>query len=168
MAVDAAEFRSALGCFASGVTVITAVDDQGAERGMTASAFTSVSLNPPLVLVCVQRDNGMDRLLQRVGAFAVNMLGQDQVGLSNRFAGYGDAPADRLDDLVVDRAPHSGAAWLPGALALLDCTIHQVVESGDHRVYIGQVMATRSPADRADLQPLLYVGGAYRAAGPRL
>jgi flavin reductase (DIM6/NTAB) family NADH-FMN oxidoreductase RutF len=114
MAVDAADFRSALACFASGVTVITAVDDQGAERGMTASAFTSLSLDPPLVLVCVKVDNGMDRLLQRVGAFAVNVLGQDQVGLSNRFAGYGDAPADRLDDLGVDRAPRSG---LPGSPA---------------------------------------------------
>lgn len=168
MAVDAADFRSALACFASGVTVVTAVDETGAERGMTASAFSSVSLNPPLVLVCVKVDNGMDRLLQRVGGFAVNVLGQDQVALSNRFAGYGDAPADQLDDLGVERAPHTGAAWLPGALATLDCTTNQVVLAGDHRIYIGEVMAARSPADRSELRPLLYAAGAYRAVGARL
>ncbi len=163
MAVDAADFRSALACFASGVTVITAVDETGNERGMTASAFSSVSLNPPLVLVCVKVDNGMDRLLQRVGGVAVNV-----VALSNRFAGYGDAPADRLDDLGVERAPHTGAAWLPGALATLDCTTNQVVLAGDHRIYIGEVMAARSPADRSELRPLLYAAGSYRAAGSRL
>lgn len=167
MAVDAAAFKSALACFPSGVTVVTARDATGAVRGMTASAFCSLSLDPPLVLVCVRNDNGMDRLLGGCSGFAVHILGDEQVALSNRFAGFGQGAPDDLSDLPTEPAPFSGAPWLAGCVARLDCAIQQVVPGGDHRIYLGRVMAAESPSDRADLQPLLYLAGSYRRVGER-
>lgn len=168
MPVDAGEFRNALGRFASGVTVMTVRTTDGGDRGMTASAFSSLSLDPPLVLVCVKKGNTMDLALRGAAGFAVNLLAQDQVALSNRFAGYSAAPADRVDDLDISRGPFSGAAWLPGAIARLDCALHQVLDGGDHHIYLGRVEAVDAPGAREDQRPLLYFAGAYRAAGDKL
>lgn len=168
MPVDAGEFRNALARFASGVTVVTARTPDGGDRGMTASAFCSLSLDPPLILVCVRKGNAMDGVLQGAAGFAVNLLGQDQVDLSNRFAGYGAQPADRVDDLQPAAGPYSGAAWLPGAIARLDCALHQVLDGGDHHIYLGRVEAVDAPGAREDQRPLLYFAGAYRAAGEKL
>lgn len=168
MPVDARDFKEAMGRFAAGVTVLTARDADGRDHGMTASAVCSVSLDPPLLLVCVKKGNSMDRVLQQAGAFALSFLADDQVALSNRFAGWGDAPADRFADLAVDRAPTSGAAWLPGAVARVDLVRHAVHDGGDHHVYIGRLEAVDAPGARADQRPLLYVAGAYRSIGDKL
>jgi len=168
MPVDTRDFRNAMGRFASGVTVVTVVDPQGGERGMTASAFCSLSIDPPLVVVCVKKGNGMDSLLQGAPGFAVSILAQDQVETSNRFAGWGERPVDDLSDLAGRRGPSSGATWLPGAIAWLDCVRHQVLDGGDHHIYLGRVEALDLPGERDDQRPLLYFAGAYRAAGERL
>lgn len=168
MPVDAGDFRNTLSRFAAGVTVLTVVTPEGGDRGMTASAVCSVSLDPPLLLVCVKKGNTMDGLLQGASSFALNMLSQDQVDLSNRFAGWGDMPADDVSDLGVDRGPVSAAAWLPGAMARVDCAVHQVLDGGDHHIYLGRVEAVDLPGERDQLRPLLYFAGTYRAAGDRL
>lgn len=92
----------------------------------------------------------------------------NQVALSNRFAGWGSLPADSVADLDVDRGPVSGAAWLPGAMARLDCALHQVLDGGDHHIYLGRVEAVDVSGDRDSLRPLLYFAGAYRSVGERL
>ncbi|NOY24809.1 MAG: flavin reductase family protein [Oligoflexia bacterium] len=168
MPVTAGEFRSAMGRFAAGVTVVTVRDPACGDRGMTASAVCSVSLDPPLLLVCVKKGKRTDAVLQDGDAFALNLLSEDQVLLSNRFAGYGDAPTDDLSDLDIDRAPLSGAAWFPGALARIDCAVHGILDGGDHHIYLGRLEAVDLPGDRDDLRPLLYFAGAYRTAGDRL
>ena len=168
MPVEAREFKEAMGRLSAGVTVLTARGPDGRDHGMTASAVCSVSLDPPLLLVCVRKNNQMDPLLQQADGFAVSILSQDQVALSNRFAGWGDAPADRFDGLALDRAPVTGAAWLPGAVARIDCLRHAVLDGGDHHVFLGRLEAVDCPGDRADQRPLLYVAGAYRALGDRV
>ena len=169
MAVDSRQFRQALGCFASGVTVVTAVDAEGGPAvGMTASAFTSLSLDPPLVLVCVQKDGQTWRAMDAAGGFAINILAEEQVDISNRFAGRPQAGVDRFADLDQRPAPHSGAPWLMGAIARIDCSKHAVHDGGDHSIFVGEVLAIDVVSDREPLLPLLYVAGRYRAVGETL
>ncbi|MCB9778996.1 MAG: flavin reductase family protein [Alphaproteobacteria bacterium] len=169
MPVDANDFRNAMGRFAAGVTVLTCRTADGADHGMTASAVCSVSKDPPLLLVCVTKGNATDQVLQTAHGFALNILARDQVDLSNRFAGWGvDPAADRFAGLALDRAPHTGAAWLPGAVCRIDCAVHGVLDGGDHHIYLGRLEAVDAPGDRTDQDPLLYFAGAYRAVGDTL
>lgn len=168
MPIDAREFKDAMGRFCAGVTVLTVRAADGTDRGMTATAVCSVSLDPPLLLVCVKKGNSADLVLQDAPGWAFSFLAQDQVALSNRFAGWGGAPADRFADLALDRAPHSGAAWLPGAVARVDCARHAVLDGGDHHIYLGRIEAVDAPGERAAQRPLLYFAGAYRAVGETL
>lgn len=169
MPVDANDFRNAMGRFAAGVTVVTCKTADGGDHGMTASAVCSVSKDPPLLLVCITKGNATDQALQDADGFAVSILARDQVELSNRFAGWGTPPGvDRFDGLDVDRAPHTGAAWLPGAICRIDCARHAVLDGGDHHIYLGRLEAVEAPGDRADQEPLLYFAGAYRSAGDHL
>ncbi len=167
MPVEAQEFKAALGRFPSGVTVVT-LNHQGQDHGMTASAFSSLSLDPPLVLVCVKKGNATHGLLEAAGSFGVSFLSQDQVERSNRFAGFFPKDADKFADLGFVRGEASGAALLDGAMACLDCSLHQVLDGGDHSIFIGQVEGTRVEGDKDALEPLLYFAGAYRAAGEKL
>ncbi len=168
MPVDSAAFKEAMGRFAAGVTVVTVTTDDGRQRGMTATAVCSLSKDPPMLLVCVGKNSSTDRLLQDAGGFAVSFLAEDQVPFSNRFAGWGDGPADDLSDLDAPTGPVSGAVWLPGSIAHVDCLTHRVVDGGDHNIYLGRIEAVDCPGDRADLRPLLYFAGSYRAAGDKL
>lgn len=169
MAVDSRQFRQALGCFASGVTVVTALDAAAGQAvGMTASAFTSLSLDPPLVLVCVQKAGQTWNTLDAAGRFAVNILAEDQAAVSNRFAGRAKDDSDRFADLDTRPAPHSGAPWLVGAIARIDCAVHAVHDGGDHSIFVGEVLAIDVAADRDPLLPLLYFAGRYRAIGETL
>jgi flavin reductase (DIM6/NTAB) family NADH-FMN oxidoreductase RutF len=147
------KLRRVLGHFATGVTVVTALDDDDAV-GMTVNSFTSVSLDPPLVLFCVGRDSATGRRIVGSGAFAVNMLGRDQRELAGRFA------AGRPDRFVgIEWTP--GTTWSPilaGAMAFVDCRIAETLERGDHTVVIGAV-ADAGVAGAAD--PLLFFRGAY-------
>lgn len=167
MAVDADTFKACLGRFASGVTVVTVAGEDG-DHGMTASAFSSVSLDPPLVLVCVGNGKETHAAVTAAGAFAVNILSDRQVSVSNRFAGWWPQGGSKWADLAIDRAPSSGAAWIGGALANLDCSLHAAHEAGDHTIFIGRIEHARLVDPPAEgLAPLLYFSGSYRTAGAK-
>ena len=161
-------FRSALGRFAAGVTVVTTRTEDGADHGMTATAFSSLSLSPPLVLVCVSRSAHAHGYIQAAGCFAVNLLAADQEALSDRFAhriktadGYASWPAQRskFDDLSLRRSS-TGCAILEGTLGSLDCTVHAAYDGGDHTIFIGEVAAIDLSDDAQGA--LLYYMGGYR------
>lgn len=157
-AVDAAEFRRTVGLFASGVTVVTTQVD-GILHGMTANAFCSVSLDPLLVLVCVNREAGLHGLLERSGQFAITVLAAGQEGVSRWFASSRrPAGQDQFDDQRWRPAPHTGAPVLTDGLAYLDCRLHQAHQAGDHTVCIGQVLAL-GPLDGTE--PLVWYQGRY-------
>ena len=139
-AVDVS-LREVMACFPTGVTIVSTRDHDGVPRGLTVNAFTSVSLNPPLVLVCVGRDaKSHDQIIKAAG-FVINVLSAEQARLAARFARY---PSDgRFDGLAWDPAP-SGHPVLEGSLAWLDCTAKEVISAGDHSIIIGQPNATAS------------------------
>jgi flavin reductase (DIM6/NTAB) family NADH-FMN oxidoreductase RutF len=147
------EFRRALGHFASGVTAVTTLDGDGRPTGLTASAFTSVSLDPPLVLVCVDHKSQSYPALRERGRFAVNILGLEQEAVSQRFA------STRLDkfDGVPHRLGDLGLPLIDGALAQLECATVSTHVEGDHTIFVGRV-------ERAHLgsgEPLIYYRGRY-------
>jgi len=168
MPTDAQSFKAGLGRFASGVTVVTVAGEAG-DHGMTASAFCSLSIDPPLVLVCVKKGNTTHGLLEKADGFAINILAEDQVSVSNRFAGWGFPPdQDKWADLTITRGAASGAALIGGALAQLDCTKWAAQDGGDHTIYIGQVENVVAEGERDTLAPLLYCAGKYRGVGEAL
>ena len=167
--MDSKLFRNALGCFASGVTVVTMRKAGEGDHGMTASAFSSLSLDPPLILVCVQNTNQTHGMLEAAGHFAVNVLSREQETLSNRFAGgIVDADGnwtpwpverDKFEDLSFQRgADCGGAALLEGSLAQLECQLEAVLPGGDHGIFVGRVVTAHVGAG----DPLLYAQGRYR------
>lgn len=158
MAADAADFKAALSRFPAGVTVITMVGPEG-DHGMTASAFCSLSLDPPLVLVCVKNGNTTHGRLLDAPGFGVNILSQAQEHLSNRFAGYGPPMDDWFSDLEVERGEASGAPLIGGSLARLDCSLYGTREGGDHTIFIGKVEG--GAVSEGDPDPLIYMRG-YR------
>ncbi len=153
MAVARDDFRATLGRFASGVTVVTATVD-GRDLGMTLSAFCSLSLDPPLVLVCVDRGATMHDLLVEGAVFGVNVLAAGQEALSRRFA-TGE-PADRFAGVGYARGG-LGAPLLEGALAWLECTVAARHPGGDHAIVVGAV----AEAGVREGAPLLYYRGGY-------
>jgi flavin reductase (DIM6/NTAB) family NADH-FMN oxidoreductase RutF len=161
MNVTRAEFRKAMGCFATGVTVIT-VDHEGAVHGMTANAFTSVSLDPLLVLVCVDRRARTHAHLHAKKRFGVNVLAGDQQVISEYYgrATQDHQHAEREAGARFDRTAH-GTPVLNGALAYLECRLHTAQDAGDHTIFIAAVEEV--VVRQGD--PLLYYRGAYRAIG---
>jgi flavin reductase len=160
---DRAALRSVLGAFATGITVLTA--GRGAPRGMTANSFTSVSLDPPLILVCVQRDAAMHEAILETRVFAVSVLADHQEDLARYFADHHRPRGEREFD-VVDCRPGvwTGAPVLSGALAWLECRVTAVYGGGDHSIFLGSVLG----ADRdAGADALLYYGGRFRRIAPR-
>jgi 3-hydroxy-9,10-secoandrosta-1,3,5(10)-triene-9,17-dione monooxygenase reductase component len=159
---EARRFRDVLGRFASGVTVITAVSN-GEPVGMTCQSFSSVSLDPPLVLFLPTRSSRSWPLIHRSGRFCVNFLAAGQAELSNTMASRG---ADKFADVTWSPSPVTGSPMLDGALAQVDCTIHAVHEGGDHYVVIGRV-ADLVVHDEAGPDPLLFYRGEYRTTDQR-
>jgi flavin reductase (DIM6/NTAB) family NADH-FMN oxidoreductase RutF len=153
MALTQTEFRSALRSFAAGVTVVTTRDHEGRPSGLTASAFTSVSLDPPLVLVCVDHAATAHPDFRARGWFAVNVLRREQETLSRRFAVSG---GDKFREVPYHEGK-SGLPLLDGALATLECRIVEAHEAGDHTIFIGEVEV----ASIAGGRPLVYFHGAY-------
>jgi flavin reductase (DIM6/NTAB) family NADH-FMN oxidoreductase RutF/pimeloyl-ACP methyl ester carboxylesterase len=152
---DARTFRDALGCFATGVTIVTAVAPDGTPVGLTANSFTSVSLDPPLLLVCIANNAGSAEVLRNAAQFGVNVLQIGQQPTSNRFAGKGE---DRFAATPWEPGV-SGVPVLTGSLASFECQHFSLNEGGDHFILVGQVLkATYEP--RRD--PLLYFRGKYR------
>ena len=167
MPVDANDFKACLGRFGSGVTVVTIAGDE--DHGMTASAFCSLSLDPPLVLVCVKNGNTTHGKLLESKGFAINILAADQKDLSNRFGGWGfPEDQDKWADLNITRGEASGAPLLDGAMAHLDCTLYGTREGGDHTIFIGHVETATAFGERDELEPLVYFAGAYRGVGKTL
>jgi flavin reductase (DIM6/NTAB) family NADH-FMN oxidoreductase RutF len=154
MSVSPHEFRETLGRFASGVTVVTIAHD-GEQRGMTASAFVSVSLTPPLILVSVAKNAHMHSRLLQSERFGVNVLSSAQRELSPHFAGKPDA------GLTVPWMDHEGLPLIGGAVAQLVCQKVEAHEAGDHTLFIGEVQYSRYTDD----DPLLYFRGAYHELG---
>jgi flavin reductase (DIM6/NTAB) family NADH-FMN oxidoreductase RutF len=154
-------FREALAQHASGVTVVT-VSHAGQRFGFTASSFTSVSLDPPLVLVCAARTLDALAAIESVGAFAVNILGDHQHDLGLRFAGLLPDVTDRFDGIDALTSV-TGSPLLPESLAWLDCRLHALHDGGDHRIVVGEVVDARvNRRGRA----LLYHGRRWRRVGP--
>jgi flavin reductase (DIM6/NTAB) family NADH-FMN oxidoreductase RutF len=153
-----AEFRQALGAFATGVTVITTRGEDHS-YGMTANAFSSVSLDPPLVLVCVISGTTGAEMIERNGAFTVNILAADQEPISRYFA-WKDRPRGReAFTEIAHRLGATGCPIIDGVAAHLDCRLAAAHEAGDHLIYIGEVQAL---AIAPDAQPLLFHAGRYR------
>lgn len=156
--VDPRTFRKTLGCFATGVTVVTALAPEGEPVGITISSFTSVSLEPPLILFCLGKTNSNIGAFRVGSRFVVNVLREDQRELSIRFA---SRMADKWAGVAFDTW-ESGAPVLRGCLAALECTVTAVHEAGDHLIFIGHVdQLEHSQAG----QPLLYFRGAYADLG---
>lgn len=152
--VDPSTFRATLGRFASGITVVTARDAEGRDVGMTVSAFSSLSLTPPLILVCIDHAASVGPVLQHCETFAVNILGEDQEPISRRFA---EKDVDRFQGVGVTRGLH-GIALLDGAIAHLECRVQSRYREGDHTILIGAV----EEAAVHEGHPLLYFRGGYR------
>ncbi|QMU67460.1 flavin reductase family protein [Streptacidiphilus sp. P02-A3a] len=162
------EFRAALGQLASGVVLLAVHDPEdgarGEDIGMTATAFMSVSLEPPLVLVSVREDSRMDDTLSRVDHWAVSVLAAGQRVTAARFAMKGRV-SDRLlfADLPHERGPASGAPLVSDALATVECRTEQRISAGDHVLLIGRVLSAR--VGRPSGGPLTYFQGQYRQLG---
>jgi 3-hydroxy-9,10-secoandrosta-1,3,5(10)-triene-9,17-dione monooxygenase reductase component len=158
----ARRFRDVLGRFASGVTVVTGISNDE-PVGMTCQSFSSVSLEPPLVLFIPAKTSRAWPQIQRSGKFCVNFLAADQAELSNTMASRG---IDKFADVKWTPSPTTGAPLLEGAVAHVDCSIHVVHEAGDHYVVIGRVLDLVADGD-APTDPLLFYRGEYRTTDPR-
>jgi flavin reductase (DIM6/NTAB) family NADH-FMN oxidoreductase RutF len=154
--VSASEFRQAMGQFATGVTVVTSIADDGEPVGTTASAVTSLSLDPPLVLVCLDRESVTLRAIRSHGSFVVNVLAAPQQHLSANFARRGLAAAW---EGVRHRAGRTGSPRLHGVLAALECTVENRLPGGDHEIVVGRVQEVEIGDENA--APLLYFRGSY-------
>ena len=152
MPLDQDAFRAVLGRFASGVTIVTVRGANGRDYGMTVSAFSSVSLEPPLVMVCIGEEASLKPMIADATHYGVSILASDQEPLSRRFAAHGE----RFDGIGFSRGDN-GMALIDGALAFMECRIVARHRAGDHTVVIGEVEA----ASVADQRPLLYYRGGY-------
>jgi len=153
MTIDTDSFRAVLGRFASGVTVVTTHTEDGRDHGMTVSAFCSLSLQPPMVLACIDRTASMHDLLRPGLPFAVNILAAGQEALSRRFSG---PDPNRFEGIGFARGRH-GVPLLYDTLAHLECTVETLHPAGDHTICIGRVATAEVRPDR----PLLYYRGGY-------
>ncbi|MFI5985378.1 flavin reductase family protein [Streptomyces sp. NPDC051555] len=168
------EFREAMSRLAAGVVLVTAREEplsadgpDGEDVGMTATAFMSVSLDPPLVLVSLREGSRMDDLLAEQPLWGVSVLAEGQRQVAGRFAMKGRI-SDRLlfEDLPHTRGPASGALLMGGALATLECRTESRVEAGDHTLVIGRVLSAALPSlPPSEGGPLTYYRGRYRQLG---
>ena len=162
MPVSVDLFKSAMRRWASGVSVLT-TRREGGILGITVSAFCSVSLDPPLVLVCIDRKTRSHALIEKQGSFAVNVLKTGQERLSELAAGHSGERGNWLEG-EAHRKAETGAPILSDCLAWFDCSLEAVYEGGDHTIFLGRVRA----AGHAEGRPLLYFDGTYhKLAGPR-
>lgn len=153
------EFRSAMGCFAAGVTVVTTLDASGVPQAVTATAFSSVSLSPPLCLVCIaKRTRTYQPLLMR-GSFAVNILRAEQEWLSARFA---SSVVDRFASVDWQPGRITGCPLIEGALVALECQVVEVHSGGDHDIFLGSPKSVRVHGG----SPLVYWRGNYSSLPP--
>ncbi|MBW8481462.1 flavin reductase family protein [Actinomadura sp. PM05-2] len=157
---DGRLFREVTGAFATGVTVVTTVAD-GVDHAMTVNSFSSVSLDPPLVMFCAERTGRFHAAVLAAGFWAVSVLGTGHREASDWFAAPGRPLDDQLDGWPTVRGAETGAPLLAGALAALECRTRQVHEAGDHSIVVGQVLSLDLPDP--DAEPLVFHRGGYRA-----
>ena len=153
---DHRELRDVLGSFVTGVTVVTTVDGAGCHHGLTVNSFSSVSLDPPLVLWSQSNSSPSHPVFSKSGRFVINILAEDQVDLSNRFARSGP---DKFANLVVDVGAH-GLPILKDTSAWLACKLVSAIPGGDHTIFIGEV----EQIQKATRKPLVFGGGKYLVA----
>ncbi|MBI5297207.1 MAG: flavin reductase family protein [Chloroflexi bacterium] len=156
MTLDPEQLRLAMRAWSSGVTVVTAAHD-GEQHGMTVSSFTSVSLEPPLIIISLHTESRTHRLVHAAGTFAVSILSADQRDISDRFAGRAAENEDRFRGLETETLV-TGAPVLTGALARLDCRVVQVISAGMNTIFLAEVVAARGDGEG---QPLVYHHRAY-------
>ncbi|MCA6094753.1 flavin reductase family protein [Streptomyces sp. SCA3-4] len=158
------EFRSVLGHFASGVTVITAPGTEGKPpAGFACQSFSSLSLDPPLVVFMVARASGTWPRIARTGVFCVNILGSDQGALCRGFAVRSSQTDDKFAGVAYESAPATGSPRIEGVPAWIDCTIHAVHTAGDHLIVVGRVEALGADESAAGAGPLLFHRGTFGA-----
>jgi len=161
MEIDTQVLRQAMRNWATGVTIVTsfATSAAGVEKaGATVSSFTSVALDPPTVLVCLNKGTYVHEVIQRSGVYAVSMLGLDQEALSNRFAGTDPLVTDRFAGLQA-LTLQTGSPLIPGALAWLDCRVTQTLDTGTHSVFLANVVDVQVNSMGA---PLVYYNRSYK------
>lgn len=155
MSFTARDFRDALGCFATGITVVTVHPEGKAPAGMTANSFTSVSLDPPMVLWCLAKGADLEDAFASTDHFGINILSESQTDLSAHFSRRGEHECEHVPFEVWE----TGAPILSGALAQFDCKTVERFDAGDHWIYLGRVERMGSNPDG---HPLLYYRGGYR------
>lgn len=160
MAVSPRELRDVLGSFATGVTIITGVDEDGGPVGLTANSFNSVSLDPPLVLFSLDRGANCVSAFQEGKPFTVNVLRDDQQPHSNHFASKADDKFAEMDFTWAEG--ENGCAVIEGSLAHLECTCESLHEGGDHWIVIGRVSRIEGDPEG---RPLVFFRGRYANLG---
>ncbi|MEE2654761.1 MAG: flavin reductase family protein [Pseudomonadota bacterium] len=156
MTIDPREFRNTVGCFATGITIITTIDVDGSPIGLTANSFTSVSLDPPMVLFCLDRKVASFESFAVGKHFAVNILAAHQEEVSNRFAQSGPEKWQGVDYDTWDNA----VPIIPECLANMECCGHSIIDAGDHVIVVGEVVKIASANE--DVKPILYYRGGYK------
>ena len=157
MPIDKNELRRVMGHFATGVTVITTISKAGEPYGLTANAFSSLSLEPPLLLVCVDKKAESYPYFEESKVFTVNILSDSQEALSRRFAVSG---GDKFQNV----AYHTGANGAPiidGNIGYIECKLYAAYDGGDHTIYLGEIQQ----AETRDAKPLVFFRGGYRSLG---
>lgn len=155
MTIDPREFRDTVGCFATGITVITTVDDDGDPVGLTANSFTSLSLDPPMVLFCLDYKVASFEIFNNSTHFGVNILAAEEQDISNRFAKSGPEKWEGFEYETWE----SKVPIFPGSLANIECRTADIFKGGDHIIVTGE--ALRIHAGDESRQPLLYYRGGY-------
>jgi flavin reductase (DIM6/NTAB) family NADH-FMN oxidoreductase RutF len=153
MPVDDAQFKLAMSHFASGVTIVTTEHD-GKAYGMTVASFASLSLHPPLVLVCVEKSIKTHEAIAGAGKFGVSILTQEQADISSKFASRRD---DKFDGVNITRGA-LGVPLIANALTTLECEVREALPGGDHTIFVGEVV----DAQTREGVPLLYFRSGYR------
>jgi flavin reductase (DIM6/NTAB) family NADH-FMN oxidoreductase RutF len=155
--VSSDDFKAALGSWAAGVTVVTTrLGDL--VYGITVSSFSSLSLDPTLILVCLADSNRLPRMIEETRHFAVSILAEGQDAISNWFAVSGREPVPHFEDFGTIEM-HTGSPIIDGAIAHIDCELEQVYPGGDHTIIIGRVVGAAADPTK---QPLIYYRRAYR------
>ena len=152
------EFRRACARFSTGVAIASVMDAQGVPHGLTVNSFTSVSLDPPLILICLGHAVTSIDLFRAASHFAINILAESQRELSVRFARAGERRFDGLEW----RRGECGAPLLTGALAEIECAVYRRIPAGDHDILIGEMLRGRVEQG----EPLVYYGSRYRRLAP--
>jgi flavin reductase (DIM6/NTAB) family NADH-FMN oxidoreductase RutF len=153
MPIDDASFKLAMSQFASGVTVVT-TEHEGERYGLTVASFSSLSLNPPLAIVCIEKNVRSHDAIAASGRFGISILASDQSAISNRFASRAD---DKFDG-VATRTGANGVPLIEGAICTIECRLREALPGGDHSIFVGEVQEIATTEGK----PLVYFRSSYR------